>query len=256
MPENLQQTDLSREAINNIIDYIKTSLGFPVITIYITDDMIEKLIRSARRKCSSHASLSYTSLFDGYVVGGVVDLSSVNAVTVRKVYSAAIDGAGGSGSGSAGSSCSNNCDICGKLCQYRGMSDLLTEKTRLYDSLAYQLSNSELKKMSLEDFYYDSARKMLYVDGYSGAVTIEYVPSADSVDILTSSDAEWLSWIQDYSLALVKITEGRIRSKFKMPGGPALEIESDTLISEGESSKTELESKLTEGMGYWNIMRG
>jgi hypothetical protein len=34
------------------------------------------------------------------------------------------------------------------------------------------------------------------------------------------------------------------------------EIESDELISEGNNDKSELEQKLDEDMGYWNIMRG
>ena len=55
---------------------------------------------------------------------------------------------------------------------------------------------------------------------------------------------------------MVKITEGRIRSKYKISSG-VFEIESDELINEGNTDKQELEQRLEDGgFGYWNIMRG
>ena len=49
---------------------------------------------------------------------------------------------------------------------------------------------------------------------------------------------------KDYTLALAKETVGRIRSKFQVDGSP-YQLDGERLISEAQSAKQDLESKLT-----------
>lgn len=223
--------------ISNMIDDHKTALGYPVITLYVTDDQIEKLIRSAIRKCSYKACPTHLVTLSAGT--GVVDLSAYNVDAVKFVYSADVVSSGG---------CSGSCDICQKLCTYRGTGDLMTERSRIYDTLANNYSRAEIENFTISDWRLDG--NLLYLDNYSGMITIEYIKK----DIEFSDlDSGWRSWVERYSLALVKITEGRIRSKFKISSGP-FEIESDELVSEGNSDLQELETQLNENIGYWNIL--
>ena len=105
------------------------------------------------------------------------------------------------------------------------------------------------------DWYLDPTDNKLYIDGFSGLVTVEYVKSSNTFEDI-AKNSFWRQWIRDYTLAMVKITEGRIRSKYKISSG-VFEIESDELINEGNTDKQELEQRLEDGgFGYWNIMRG
>ena len=244
----------------DIIEDCMVALGYPVISLFITQEQINRLIDLSVRKCSSKAC--QRSIQTLYVSGGVVDVSPYGMCAVSAIYSADI-GAGSTGtdsSDSCGSSCGSltGCNICDKLCQYRtySYSGLFRGdwNNEMYDMLAYQNGKSIMNSLSLNDFYLDVAEGKLYVDGYSGYITVEYVKSETTVEDL-ANDAFWLSWISDYTLAMVKITEGRIRGKYKASSS-VFEIESDELISEGNSDKQELESRLNEDIGYWNILRG
>lgn len=219
------------------------------------------------RRCEGKACQTFLETF--YVRGGCIDVSKYNMEAVRFIYRADI----GTGSGNSNSNCScgcgcgdsssgslspySGCDICDKLCKYRMYSWGLTggaDRMRLYDMMAYQYARSELENLSLDDWYLDSVEGKLYLDGFSGWVTVEYVKSQVTMEDL-NENTYWKTWVRDYTLAMVKITEGRIRGKYKISSG-VFEIESDELVSEGQSEKENLEQKLDDDMGYWNILRG
>ena len=251
----------------NIIEDCMIALGYPVITLFITQRQINRLIDFSVRRCEGKACQTFLETF--YVRGGCIDVSKYNMEAVRFIYRADI----GTGSGNSNSNCSCGCgcgdsssaslspysgwDICDKLCKYRMYSWGLTggaDRMRLYDMMAYQYARSELENLSLDDWYLDSVEGKLYLDGFSGWVTVEYVKSKVTMEDL-NENTYWKTWVRDYTLAMVKITEGRIRGKYKISSG-VFEIESDELVSEGQSEKENLEQKLDEDMGYWNILRG
>ena len=251
----------------NIIEDCMIALGYPVITLFITQRQINRLIDFSVRRCEGKACQTFLETF--YVRGGCIDVSKYNMEAVRFIYRADI----GTGSGNSNSNCScgcgcgdsssaslspySGCDICDKLCKYRMYSWGLTggaDRMRLYDMMAYQYARSELENLSLDDWYLDSVEGKLYLDGFSGWVTVEYVKSKVTMEDL-NENTYWKTWVRDYTLAMVKITEGRIRGKYKISSG-VFEIESDELVSEGQSEKENLEQKLDEDMGYWNILRG
>lgn len=252
----------------NIIEDCMIALGYPVITLFITQRQINRLIDFSVRRCEGKACQNFLETF--YVRGGCIDVSKYNMEAVRFIYRADI----GIGSGnrnnsncSCGCGCGDSsggsltpysgCDICDKLCKYRMYSWGLTggaDRMRLYDMMAYQYARSELENLSLDDWYLDSVDGKLYLDGFSGWVTVEYVKSQVTIEDL-NENTYWKTWVRDYTLAMVKITEGRIRGKYKISSG-VFEIESDELVSEGQSEKDNLEQKLEDDMGYWNILRG
>ena len=85
--------------------------------------------------------------------------------------------------------------------------------------------------------------EILYLDDYSNSVVIEaLVRPEDLSDI--DPESEYYAWVKDYTLALAKETVGRIRSKFQVDGSP-YQLDGERLISEAQSAKQDLESKLT-----------
>ena len=253
----------------DIIDDCMIALGYPVVSIFITQEQINKLIDFSVRKCAGKACPTFLRLANAG--SGVLNISEWGAEAIKHVYSGDISGVSTPSNGAGCSECTNctqcnpggsvtgsplsGCDICNKLCQYRMYSYGMVQgdwNNSLYDMLAMNSAKAETEKLILDDVYYDRTSGMLYLDNYSGVITIEYTKSRPTIEDL-ENDSMWSSWVRDYTLAMVKITEGRIRSKYKITSG-VFEIESDELISEGNSDKQELEERLNENIGYYNIM--
>lgn len=246
-----------------IMDDIMFELGYPVISLFITKAQINQMIDFAVRKCAPKACPRFlVTLYSN----GLVDVSPYDMEAVSNVWKADVSGSGSSGGGcdcgcgTCGSSPSSDlgCNICDKLCQYRGFgysnngpmgSDWNNE---MYNLIALQNTRAQMDSMLLSDWYLDNGAQKLYLDNFNGMITIEYTKSNIKIEDL-AHDTAWLSWVRDYTLALCKIIEGRIRGKFKVQSAP-FEIEADELVSEGNNDKQELEQKLDEDIGYYTIM--
>ena len=258
MSLELSETDDSNKLSKvreDIIEDCMVALGYPVISLFITKGQINRLIDFSVRRCASKACPKFLQTL---YASGVIDVSEYQVEAISAIYQGDITSGVSSGnSEDCGSSCGmSSCDICDKLCQYRPYSYGMLKgswNNELYDMLAYQSAKSEVKNLLLDDYYLDVREQKLYLDNYNGIITMEYTKSEITIEDL-QNDTFWSSWVRDYTLAMVKITEGRIRSKYKVSSG-VFEIESDELISEGNSDKQELDTKLDENIGYWNIMR-
>lgn len=250
-----------------IVTDVLVSLGYPTITLFITQVQINRLIDIAVSKCSSKACQSFLALMN--TGSGCIDVSKYNMEAVKCIYEADIsnintntgDNLVADPNNDNNSGCTNplsGCDICNKLCRYRMFSyNGMVENSgtsRLYDYLSYQYAQSELNNLILTDYYLDTAEQKLYVDNYSGYITVEYVKSSCTIEDLDKNNY-WKSWIRDYTLARTKMIEGLIRRKYKPTSG-VYDLDGDDLVSEGTNEAQELEEKLNDNMGYWNIMRG
>lgn len=210
-----------------MIDSIKTELGYPVITLYITDEMISKLIDKAIRKCSGKASPIFT--VEKTISSGMVSLAGLNVEAVKEIYA------------STSSSTNQGNLFDSSFYSY--------DRGNLMNMLADIGSNAEMERLVLPDFYLDGDN--LYVDNYSGNVTIEYIKKdLDFADL----DVEWRGWVESYATALTKLAEAKIRGKFKPQNAP-FETDASDLMSEGQSAVSELESRLDMSVGYFNIIR-
>lgn len=241
-----------------IIEDVMIELGYPVISLYITQSQINQMIDFAVRKCASKASPKFLSTF---YARGCVDVSGYDMEAVSAVYrgdmnSTSSDSGSGEGCSACGSDGFMGCNICEKLCTYRGYSMGLLKgdwNNELYDMLAWQNARSQMQSLTLYDWYLDYTEQKLYLDNYTGFVTVEYTKSHITAEDL-NHDTSWYGWVRDYTLALCKVIEGRIRNKFKVSSAP-FEIEADELIQEGNSDKQELEQQLNENIGFWMILR-
>lgn len=226
----------------SIIDECLVLLGYPVVTLFVTEEQISKMIDIAVRKCASKACPRFLATRTS--CGKVIDVSDLNVETVSYIYSGDLNG--------SGCSDTDGCDICSKLCSYRWYGEMTKGdwNNQMYDVLAFKYAQAEIQKQILPDWYLDG--NLLYLDNYEGVITIEYTKNNITLEDL-QNDSFWVSWIESYTIALTKITEGRIRSKYKLSSG-VFEVESDELISEGNTDKQDLEEKLNEYIGYWNVL--
>ena len=126
---------LSKER-RDIIEDCMVALGYPVITLYITQRQIDKLIDFSTRRCESKVSLPYLATFN--VANGVVDVTGYDMEAVRQIYNGVGSGASNSNAELVanpdrdGGGCNlslSGCDICNQLCQYRGMQARSEEHT-------------------------------------------------------------------------------------------------------------------------------
>lgn len=262
-PNELEEIEYSKTR-QTIMDDVMIELGYPVISLFITKAQINQMIDFAVRKCANKACPRFlVTLYSR----GCVDVSQYDMEAVSNIWKADVSGAV---SGSDGSSCDcgcgtpcgsspsydAGCNICDKLCQYRGYSSTgmmgSDWNNQMYNLLAIQNTKAQINSMILSDYYLDNGAQKLYLDNYDGMITIEYTKSNIQIEDL-AHDTAWLGWVRDYTLALCKIIEGRIRGKFKVQSAP-FEIEADELVNEGNNDKQELEQKLDEDIGYYTIM--
>ena len=220
-----------------IIESIKVELGYPEVDVYIKDETISILIDKATRKAIPYAAPIATA--SKHIVNGKVDLSDLEVAVVRNIYRGDMD-------------VGIDYDIFYRYYHYNRLGDpLLGQDARkyFYDTLAHVGNIAMLEKFVVLDYYQDG--NDLYVDNYHGTIVLEYVKKNPTLEDLSS---EWLAWVEGYATALSKIAEGRIRGKFRVQGAP-FETNADELVSEGQSERSELENRLEQSMGYFNIVR-
>ena len=93
-------------------------------------------------------------------------------------------------------------------------------------------------------FRYDRYTNKFYintVDGHPSMITIEYVPRFDNVEEILSDF--WIDMIIRLSVALTKVTLGRIRSRY-VQSNALWSQDGDTLLQEGNAELTDLREKL------------
>lgn len=221
--------------IDTIVESVKNELGSPVVTLYIKDEQIKTLINKAIRKCSEKACPVHT--MDAIVVDGKIDLTGKDVYVVKNVYRPLNAGSYKDPFGLIGAT------------SYPVAYDQGVFGRRYLDEIADIGYLSQARHLQVPDFYLDG--ETLYVDNYEGNVTIEYLKKNLTLEDL---DVNWQSWVEDYTTAMAKMVEGRIRGKFRPQSAP-FEVDYQDLLSEGQSEMQELEQKLDMAIGYYNILR-
>jgi hypothetical protein len=212
---------------NQILENVKVRLGYPVIDLAITDDMISKQIDFAINKV-----IPYLNNVEVLTVSGkVVKFSHKRVYAVIRVTSA---------------------------------SDLDTAKIDKAINYGFYITNSvqSIKNMAVWNYYTDAVQDdlnpigfrligdTLYIDGGNAPFTVEAITD-NSINTMTE---DYVNWILDYSVALTKCIEGEIRSKIKITGSP-VETNGSELKQEGITEKTALEEKLGTALGLFYATR-
>lgn len=101
-------------------------------------------------------------------------------------------------------------------------------------------------------FYYNKTDNKLYVNVSSGQpkeITIIYIPRFDDVSEITSDF--WIDVLIRMSVAIAKVTVGRVRSKFKQSNA-LWTLDGDQILEEGNNELTALRQELKDStqLGY------
>lgn len=211
----------------DLLDNVKIRLGYPVIDLAITDEMILKQIDFAIKKVIPYLNnievitvYNKTTKFDKKVVYAVIRVSSSND--------------------------DSNINI-DKAVNY---GFYITNNARsLVDCAVWNYYCNSVQD-DMNQIGFRLIGDTLYIDGGNSPWTVEAI-TEDSISTMTE---DFSNWILDYSVALVKCIEGEIRSKIKITGSP-VETNGSELKSEGITEKKELEEKLGTSLGLFYATR-
>ncbi len=93
-------------------------------------------------------------------------------------------------------------------------------------------------------FRYDKATDKLYINisaGTPSSITIEYIPKIEDVSEITSE--YWIDMLMRLSIALTKVTLGRIRTRYTQSNALWTQ-DGDTILAEGREELTNLREAL------------
>ena len=210
-----------------ILEYTKTRLGYPVVDLAITDDMISKQIDFAINKIIPY--LNNIEVLTVY--GKVVKFQHKRVYAVIRVTSSAdVE--------------SVNID---KAINY---GFYITNSTRSLTNMAVWNYYTDSVQDDLNQIGFRLIGDTLYIDGGNSPWTVEAITD-DSISTMTD---DYVNWIEDYTVALVKCIEGEIRSKVKITGSP-VETNGSELKQEGITEKAALEEKLGTHIGLFYATR-
>lgn len=227
------------------LTYIKTSLGYPVVNVYMTEEMMQQQITMAIRKVAP-----YVNAVEFLQVGRVTKFIDKLVYAVLRVHE-------------PGTSLPNGQN-------YGGSSyyDLLISRS-IYNQLGgtdlSQYSSSQgLVNAALYNYYNEEAQADLCPIGFRLIGDTLYVDANGSGNVFTAEcvtdrsihnmTEDYCTWTLEYSLALSKIICGEIREKVTIQGSP-ITLNGSALKAEGKAEKEALEAKLGNQMSLYFCTR-
>ena len=223
--------------ISTCINNIKVALGYPVVNIEVTDEVIEEYISLAFNEVKPN--LSTTSLMT-LAYSDCIDLADKKVYSVVSVFRGEPNNSRSTASRRYSDDLLFNSS--GKVINmgYTGILDGV-----IISTLQRQLVNT-LKSTSDIDFTYrDKKLYLVSSNDQPEEVTLEYIP--DYEDASAIEDPYWINIIFRMSLAYTKVALGRMRSKFRSSSVP-YELDGETLLNEGNQELSELRNQLQENM--------
>ena len=227
------------------LTYIKTSLGYPVVNVYMTDEMIQQQITFAIKKV-----IPYVNAVEFIQVGRVTKFTDKLVYAVLRVHE-------------PGSSF-----VEGQSYQGSSYYDLLIARS-IYNQLGgtdlSQMSGSQgLVNAALYNYQYEETRADLCPIGFRLVGDTLFVDANGSGNVFTAEcvterslsniTEDYCNWVQEYSLALSKIICGEIRSKITLQGAP-ITLNGAELKAEGKAEKEALEARLGNQMSLYFCTR-
>lgn len=210
-----------------LLENVKIRLGYPVVDLAVTDEMISKQIDFAINKIIPY--LNNMEVLTVY--GKTVKFEHHKVYAVLRVTSS--------------------------------YDDQSANVEKAINQGFYVVNNTRsLVDCAVWNYYTDSIQAdlnpigfrligdTLYIDGGISPWTVEAITE----NSITTMTEDYVNWVLDYTVALVKCIEGEIRSKVKITGAP-VETNGSELKSEGITEKAALEEKLGTSLGLFYATR-
>lgn len=205
-----------------VIDYVKGQLGRRKVEVELTKADYLEIINQAILKLKPY----YSGVRYVQASGKILDLSNHDPIAVSRVWNA-------------------------RNIAYSEVQDFMFGGVGLmiWDiNFMQRFEMMQAYRMLWNELQYEKGAnfrllgKTLYLDGYMENALIEM-----TVNIKVVSDIEdssmYSSWFNEYCLALAKERLGRERGKTTLTGSP-ITLDGDTLLSEAQSEKANLENQL------------
>lgn len=205
-----------------VIDYVKGQLGRRKVEVELTKADYLEIINQAILKLKPY----YSGVRYVQASGKILDLSNHDPIAVSRVWNA-------------------------RNIAYSEVQDFMFGGVGLmiWDiNFMQRFEMMQAYRMLWNELQYEKGAnfrllgKTLYLDGYMENALIEM-----TVNIKVVSDIEdssmYSSWFNEYCLALAKERLGRERGKTTLTGSP-ITLDGDTLLSEAQSEKANLEDQL------------
>lgn len=216
--------------IDDLVAEIKVDLGFDINSLGISDESIELKVNEALRKISIYAPYVCTEMLD--VVGNVAELPE-DATTVVAVLNL------NKPSATKARVLADDTDLFSVSRYLYNFNDLSDPYIFLMQKNAVSTLQNFVR---YTDYRFEKSTHKLYLSNYDeNKVCVKYLRKYRSVEEI--EDVDVLQRVKEYALALCKIIEGNIRRKLQSAPG-AIQLDGDSLVSEGMSEKQEIESKL------------
>lgn len=218
--------------LDNLVEEIKVDLGCDVNSLGISDDSIALKIHEALRKISTYAPYVCTEMFD--VNSGSAQLPE-DATAVLETLNLDKPSA-------------TNARVIADDTDLFSVSRYLYNYNDLSDPYIFLMQKNALSTLQgfvkLRDTRYEKSTHKLYLSNNDKGITricVKYLRKYRSVEEI--EDLDVLQEVKEYALALCKIIEGNIRRKLQSAPG-AIQLDGDSLVSEGMSEKQDIESRL------------
>lgn len=216
--------------LDDLVEEIKIDLGSDVNSLGISDKSIEVKIKEALRKISVYAPHECIDVFTPS--GGVVKLPE-GTNTVIEITN--IDRP----SDKTNTVIADDTDLFSVSRYLYNYNDLMDPYIFLMQKNAVSTLQNFVK---LKDYRFEKTTCTLYISNHTGnPVCVRYL--REYRDVKEIDDMDVLQTVKEYALALCKIIEGNIRRKLQSAPG-AIQLDGDSLVSEGTSEKQEIESTL------------
>lgn len=218
--------------LDDLVEEIKVDLGYDINSLGISDDSIALKIHEALRKISTYAPYVAVEMFkvegssaqlpeDSTTVLEVLNLNNPSATNTRVI--------------------ADDTDLFSVSRYLYNYNDLMDPYIFLMQKNAVSTLQSFVK---LTDYRFEKSTHKLYLSNNNKGiqeVCVRYLRRYRSVEEIEDDDI--LQTVKEYALALCKIIEGNIRRKLQSAPG-AIQLDGDSLVSEGMSEKQLIEDKL------------
>lgn len=216
-------------AISDYVNYIKLSLGEPILWVEI-EDMIPNIVEMAFMELRSYITdvetmtLPYSNVIDltdkhvnniAYIMRGQQNISVAGLQDMMYIYTSRNRASG------------------------TGISFTLSDYCR---GLMVQQNKNALSTDL--DFYYDKRNEKLYINALKvqpSTVTIVY--TMEYQDVQEIIEPYWQNYLKRLSLAMAKETLGRVRGKYNL-NSATYNLDADQLLSEAQSELAEIRAYL------------
>lgn len=234
--------------LTSITEEIKLKLTGDLLETELDDNTIHKIIKSALRELQRYITVTRLITIP---YSHCIDLSDkkqtngkkINVDTVVMIYRT-------QDSGTAGNNSTASTLDPMQVAQWQmisGMGNLSQFQDAVYNYAAWttlqQIRNTTSTDLA---FKFDDVTKKLYINTSEGTpdkITIEYIPVIESVEEIKST--YWEDILIRLSLALTKVTVGRIRTRYTQSNA-LWEGDGNTILQEGQEELKELRQQLID----------